>query len=128
MNYALKILNTDATLNNFKDIGSASIYKGSSAEIVMQLFQEERKIRYMPAAGAVITIDLKKSDGSVLIKTFTFPFSPDDRSIIKIALTALETVDLISQNLVAKLVEGSNTSFAVAQLGLQMGSTVNEGC
>lgn len=128
MNYALKILNTDATLNNFQDIGSASLYKGASAEIVMQLFQADRKIRYMPAAGAVVTLDLKKSDGTIITKTATFLFSPDDRSIIKITLTALETATLISQNLIAKIVEGASTSFAVAQAGLQMGSTSNEGC
>lgn len=128
MNYALKVLNNDATLNNFEDIGSASIYKGATAEIVMQLFQADRKIRYIPDAGAVITLDLKKSDDTVLTKTATFPFDPADRSIIKITLTALETADLITQKLVAKIVEGSDTSFAAAPMGLQMGSTTSEGC
>lgn len=124
---SLKVLNEDATLNNFVDIGSAKIYKGSDAKLILQLFQPDRKIRYIPASGAVITVDFLKSDGTTLTKTGTVPFA-DDRSIFQIVLSDLETVDIVSQNLIAKVVEGSDTSYAVMQSGLQMVSMTSQGC
>lgn len=84
----------------------------------MRLWQADKKIRYIPASDAVITVDLKKSDNTTLSKTCTFTFA-DDRSIIEFSLTDLETAALIGQNLIVKIVEGSETKFASLQFGLQ---------
>lgn len=124
----LKVLNEDATLNNWTDLGgSISIARGANAKLILQLFQVDRKIRYVPDVAAVITVDLIKSDATILTKTATFPLA-DDRSIIQFTLLAAETADLISQNLVVKVVEGANTSFAILQLGLQMVPITQVGC
>lgn len=128
MNLTMKVLNEDATLNNWVDMGgSAQIARGADAKLILQLIQVDRKIRYVADAAAVITMDFLKSDGTTLSKTATFPFS-DDRSIIQIVLSDAETADLISQNLVAEVVEGSNTSIAILQGGLQMVSPSQAGC
>lgn len=127
MLYSLRVLNPDATLNNFVDIGSARIYKGSDQKLILQLFQSDRKIRFVPAITAVITMDFLQSDNTVLTKTATFPFA-DDRSIIQIVLADTETPNIVSQNLIAKIVDGADTSFAVLQGGLQMVSLVAAGC
>lgn len=128
MNLTLKTLNEDASLNNWVDTGgSAKVIRGADANVMLQLFQVDRKIRYVPAVGAVVTAALLKSDGTLLNKTLTAPFA-DDRSIQQLALSDTETADLISQNLIVKVVEGSNTSYAILQLGLQMASTSQEGC
>lgn len=124
----LKVLNEDATLNNWQDMGgSAQIVRGADAKLILQLFQVDRKIRYVPAAGAVITIDLINSDQTTLSKTATAPFA-DDRSIVQFTLTDSETELLISQNLIVSVVEGSNTSIALLSLGLQMISPSQAGC
>lgn len=123
----LKVLNEDATLNNWKYQGSAQSVRGSDAKLMLQLFQADRQIRYIPAAGATITMDLLKSDGTTLPKTATQPFA-DDRSILQFDLTDTETVDLIGQNLAVEVVEGTNTSIALLSMGLQMLSPNQEGC
>lgn len=123
----LKVLNEDASLNNWQDIGSAQIVRGSDAKLILQLFQADRKIRYIPDVAATITMDLLKSDGTTLSKTATFPFA-DDRSIIQFILSDTETAELIGQNLIVEVQEGSNTSIAMLQMGLQMISTQQAGC
>lgn len=123
----LKVLNEDATLNNWVDIGSAQIARGSDAKLNLQLIQVDRKIRYVPDVAAVITADFLNSDGTTLSKTATFPFV-DDRSIIQFTFTDAETALMIGQNLVVDVQEGSNTSIAILQLGLQMLSAQQAGC
>lgn len=124
----LKVLNEDATLNNWQDMGgSAQIARGADAKLILQLVQAERKIRYIPDVAAVITANFLKSDTTTLAKTATFPFA-DDRSIIQFSFTAAETALLISQNIIVNVAEGANTSIAILSLGLQMISPTQEGC
>lgn len=123
----LKVLNDDATLNNYQDIGIAQIVRGSDAKVNLQLVQADRKIRYIPDVAAVITADFLNSDGTTLSKTATFPFA-DDRSIIQLTFTDAETANLIGQNIVVDVQEGSITSIAILQAGLQILSAQQAGC
>ena len=124
MLFNLKSLNEDATLNNWMDIGAARIVRGADAKLILQIFQPDRKIRYILPAPTVVTVDFLKSDGTTLTKTATFPFA-DDRSIVEIDLTDTETLTLISQNILAKLNNVGDISFAMLQQGLQMVSTTS---
>jgi hypothetical protein len=119
-----KVLNHDATLNNWGEIGSAKIVRGSAAKIVLQIFQPEKKIRYIPASGATLTVAFLNSDGTTLNKSATFAIA-DDRSIVEINLTASETATLISQNLIGTLTEGGVVTIILLQQGLQMLSTMD---
>lgn len=121
---SLKVLNEDAVLNSWIEIGSAKIIRGADAKIVLQLFQPAWRIRYIPDVATVITMDLLKSDGTTLTKTATFPLA-DDRSIIQFTLSDTETLTLISQNILVKMVLGADISFAMLQQGLQMVSTTS---
>lgn len=123
----LKSLNEDATLNNYTTQNGAQITRGSDAKLILQLWQVDRNIRYIPAVGAVITVALIKSDQTILNKTATIPFA-DDRSILQFTLTAAETALLIGQNLIVTIVEGAVTSIATLQQGLQMLPTSQVGC
>ena len=76
-----KILNEDATLNNFVLSSSARMARGSSAKIIIQLIQPAKNLRYIPDSGATITLALLKSDGTTLVKTATNPFA-DDRPLV----------------------------------------------
>ncbi len=114
---SLDIVSKNPTLNSFTLSKNLSFASGEDVKVTMRLFQADMGIRYIPDAGATITIDLKRSDNTTLTKTCAFTFA-DDRSIIEFSLTAAESATIISQNLVVKLVEGSTTQFAILQYGL----------
>lgn len=114
---SLDIVSKNPTLNSFTLSKNLSFASGEDVKVTMRLFQADMGIRYIPDAGATITIDLKRSDNTTLTKTCAFTFA-DDRSIIEFSLTAAESALVISQNLVVKLVEGSTTQFAILQYGL----------
>jgi len=115
----LKMLNSDATLNDFRDIGYLTFISGETLSVVMRIEQKAKNyIRYIPDAAATITIDLLKSDKTTITKTASFPFA-DDRSIIKFEISDSESPDIIGQDLKVKIVEGANISYAVLEKGIQ---------
>ena len=114
----LKVLNSDAILNSYIEIGSLRFTSGSDVDVVLKVWQCEKNIRYIPDVASVITADFLKSDGTTVSKTASFPFA-DDRSIIKFSLTASETADIISQNLLVQIVEGAVTKHAFLQKAIQ---------
>lgn len=114
---SLDIVSKNPSLNTFSLSNNLAFASGEDVRVIMRLNQPDLKIRYIPEATATITVDLKKSDGTLLTKTCTFTFS-DDRSIIEFSLTALESAQIISQNLVAKVEETSGVQLAVLQYGL----------
>lgn len=118
-------INSDATLNSFIFIGNHTFVAGDPLELVMILVQPDKKIRYVPDAGATIELELVKSDNTTLTKTATHPFA-DDRSIIQFSLTDVETTDLIGQNLIVKITEGSEVTRALLQGGLQLVNLTGE--
>ncbi len=123
---SLKVLNSDATLNNFFELGTLQIVRGEDAKIILQLFQSQKKIRYISAAGATITASFLKSDGTTIDKTASLPFA-DDRSIIQFDLDETETAELISQNIMVDIEEGAILTKAFLQMGLQVINT-SQGC
>ncbi len=114
----LDIVSQNPQLNSHSISKVATFASGETVKVIMRLWQSDLKIRYIPSNAAVITVDLKKSDNTVLTKTCTFTFA-DDRSIIEFELTALESAQVISQNLVAKIVDGADTKIALLQFGLR---------
>lgn len=123
---SLNIINSDSTLNSFNISGTKEFIGGEDIKLRMQLFQKDKGIRYIPDVAAVITLDLKLADETILVKTATFPFA-DDRSIIEINITDLESVDLISQTINVKINESGNITYAVLQFGLKRNKIVS-GC
>lgn len=118
----LQVLNDSPSLNNFSNIGSKTFVGGETLELYLRLFQDDKDIRYIPASGATITLDLLKSDDTTITKTATIPFT-DDRSVLQFSITDTETQDIISQNLVVKIVEGTNITFALLQSGIRKVNT-----
>lgn len=122
----LQVLNSDATLNNFYVLDSQRFSGGANFDLVLRLIQPDKKLRYIPAVGATISITFKKSDNTTITKSGTFVFS-EDRSIFKISLSALETPDLISQNLKAVLDESGIISHAILEAPIQKTTTQCQG-
>ena len=113
----LDIVSKNPQLNSFTLSKNFAFAAGEDVKVIMRLFQPDLNIRYVPDVAAVITIALKKSDGTTLSKTCAFTFA-DDRSIIEFTMSAAETATVIGQNLVVNIVEGSTTQIAVLQYGL----------
>lgn len=113
----LDIVSKNPQLNSFTLSKNFAFAAGEDVKVTMRLFQPDLNIRYVPDVAAVITITLKKSDGTTLSKTCAFTFA-DDRSIIEFTMSAAETATVIGQNLVVNIVEGSTTQIAVLQYGL----------
>lgn len=121
----LKVLNSDAILNNFVEVGSVQFVQGTPLKLVMRMHQPQKDLRYVAEAGATLSIDFKLSDGTTLTKAGVFPFA-DDRSIVQFDLTGVETQTLISQNLLMTLTETAGDIAAVLQQGIQ--SVDIDGC
>jgi len=113
----LDIVSKSPQLNAFTLSKNQGFASGETVKVIMRLFQVKEGIRYIPSNSAVITIDLKKSDNSVLTKTCAFTF-PDDRSIIEFDLTAVESALVIGQNLAVKITDGAEVQIALLQYGL----------
>ena len=127
MYLSLQVLNSDAILNSFQDIGILKFTNGDDVVLIMRLWQPDKNIRYIPASGATITCDFKKSDNTTIAKTATIPFA-DDRSIIQFTLSNTETPDIITQNLLVEVDEGGSISHAFKQSVIQKVTTDNLGC
>ncbi len=125
----LRVLEKDSTINNFTPKTDAKVIGGETATIRLQLWQPDKSIRYIVAAGGTIAMTLKTSDPTVTITaTCTFPFTATDRSIFEFALTGPNCTALISQNLVATVTEGSVVTVAILQIGLQKVRLAGEDC
>lgn len=126
MLYALKVLNSDATLNNFQEGSNARIGRGADATVMLRIAHLDKNgLRYIPAVGATLSITLTNSDESELVKTPTQPFA-DDRSILQLDLSDAETAELISQSLNLEINEGAVKSLAMLAGGLQVASASND--
>ena len=71
---SLDIVSKNPTLNSFTLSKNLSFASGEDVKVTMRLFQADMGIRYIPDAGATITIDLKRSDNTTLTKTCAFDY------------------------------------------------------
>ena len=97
-----KLLNSDASLNDFTYIGSMEFVPGEDVTVALQLFHSQKDIRHIPPAAATLELTLTDSDGNDVVKTASV-INADDRSMWKIDLTQEETETLAGQNIEGKL-------------------------
>lgn len=93
-----RLLNSDASLNNFIYLETINYVSGEDFDIVFQLFSDQLGIRYIPPATATVTIDILKSDGTTLTKSASV-LSTDDRSIWKVSIDGTESDDIAGFNI-----------------------------
>lgn len=111
------VLNSDATLNNFQEIGQLEIFRGEEITMNIRIKNRQLDLRYIPDAGAVVTFTFNTSSGT-LDKVAT-PLT-DDRSIVSMTLSETETADLLSGDIKFSVVEGTVTKKGVIVDGLGM--------
>jgi len=114
------LLNSTASLNEFFEISALQFVPGTEITIVVRLKQSQRpdRLRYIPAAGSTLTLNLEDTSGNSVDITMT-EFT-DDRSMWSGTLTATQTETLAPGNIVFTLVEGGTTLRGSIQNGLQL--------
>lgn len=95
----LKLINEQATLNNFKHVEVKEYIAGQPISIKVQITDSETKQRLIPATNANMNAIFQKRDGTELVKAATMMFNPDDRSMWKVDLTGAETTDIVGSNI-----------------------------
>lgn len=109
-----KLLNSEATLNDFLYLGSVEFVPGENVTVCLQLFNSERAIRFIPPAAATLTLTFTNSDGDQFDKVAT-KIDVDDRSLWKVSFTQVETETLAGQNIIATLdVNGDASKILIA--------------
>jgi hypothetical protein len=93
-----KLLNSDATLNFFKEVGSVDFIPGANLSLVIQIFNPEAGIRYVLPSTAVVTFEFQQNSEESLEKTATY-LDARDRSLVVVALTQAESENLTGGNL-----------------------------
>lgn len=94
----VKIINNQATLNNFFYVDSISYVAGIAFSIPFEIFDDETKLRLIPATTATMTCVFAKSDGTTLTLPATMVFNPDDRSIWTVSISAPNSLLIVGGN------------------------------
>lgn len=94
-----KIINPDATLNNFvyQDQG-VEFLPSSSVVIALQLFDPAKKMRYIPPSTAVITFTFNNADFTTFTQESSF-INTQDCSLLLINLSTTQTAYMVGGNL-----------------------------
>lgn len=92
-----KVLNSDAVLNNFKEIGSLEFINGEQKTLNIQLFETELNLRYVPPTTCIVTLTFNKSGGTTLSKVAGV-LDSGDRSLRTVTLSEIETATVIGGN------------------------------
>lgn len=92
-----RLINSDASLNTFFEIGTLDFVPGTQTVLALRLFDSQKALRYVPPATSVLKIYLQKTDGTELEKTMLV-IDADDRSMWSVTLTDTDTADLIGGN------------------------------
>lgn len=116
------ILNSTATLNNFTLITTKTFIPGDQFKLVIQLFDSELDLRYIPPSTTLHTFVFNNVDGSTLTKVDAdMTVFADDRSLISINISAVESMTLQGGNFtffLDLLGDGTQISKGIVQLGL----------
>ena len=114
------VINSDATLNKFEEIGTLSFIPGYDFTLAIRLKQPQRKdkLRYVAASGATLVATLQKSDSTTLSVTFTAVTG--DSSMWTATVAAADNDLLIGGNFTFVLTEGVTTTKGFVEQGLEV--------
>lgn len=97
-----RVLNSDALVNQFLYISSVDYIPGTPIDVVIQLWDPAKNLRWVAGASATLKMIFNKNDGTEIEKSASL-LDSGDRSIWKCSLTAAETEDLLSGNFTFEL-------------------------
>lgn len=131
MRLSIQLLDTGTTLNRFTPKTQVTIAQGETIDLFFQFVDLDQKIRYVPATGATVLVEIPRfpeafatasnvrtvSDFSVR-RNASAAFPTDDRSIWKLSLTTAETAQMMSTNLRVTVTEGLKVSIALLSMAI----------
>ena len=127
MRLGIQMLNNSSSLNNLIVQNQTQINPGESTTVYFQLVDLDQKNgncpapRYIPAAGAIVQIQLTSVDTAKnIIKFATQPF-PQDTSIFSFNLSASETQYGAGVNMKVTLNESGNIKIGIAESAIIFG-------
>lgn len=109
-----KVLNSNASLNDFRYLQNLEFMVGSKIKFAFRLFDHQLDERHVPPMTAVTTVFFNQTDGTLLEKTATV-INEGDRSMLYVDITEDESENLM----------GGNVTFEVDVLG--DGSEIDKG-
>ena len=120
------VLNSNASLNDFREIGSLDFIPGSAIRLVIRLTQPQLEgLRYVAASGATLDISIAKSDNTDETVAMA-ELDAGDRSLWYADLTATQTENMIGGSFSFTLTEGATVQLGVIENGLS--KSVIGGC
>lgn len=134
MRLEVRMLSRSSSLNSLKYVSTVEFARGETLSLMFQLFDADTGIRYIPAAGATLQVQIPRyleyiptiqdeptpTDYSVN-QAAAQPF-PGDLSIWSTPLTASQTAKMTSQNAKFVLTEGSTVSIASVKYAIRVAS------
>lgn len=122
MRFSVQLLNIGATVNSFVKKSFIEIAQGETVNVMFQLIDKDQGLRYMPATGATVYVELarfpeyfptntnQRTTSDFSIRRFaTQPFAADS-SIWMLPLVAADTINMMSTNMRFTLTEGTKVS------------------
>lgn len=93
-----KLINSEATLNDFFDIDNVEYTPGENLTVAFRLFNEQKNIRYIPPAAATVSVMYTDTSGVDQTKAAS-NIDADDRGMWSVSFTQAETLTLASPSL-----------------------------
>lgn len=125
MRLGLRLLNTGASVNNYKQVDQISLAHGESLDLCFQLVDEDQDgLRYIPGAGASVRFQILRADQVIaapLNTRQTINNGIDRPAVIawdgdcscwKVPLSSDDTAQMISGSIKVTVTEGSSVKIA----------------
>lgn len=93
-----KVLNNQASLNNFKEINGIDFMLGNSFILNFRLIDPQYCDRYVPPSTAIVKLTFNNMDTTTFTKTATFT-DVGDRSLMSVSLLTGDTSQLLGGNI-----------------------------
>jgi hypothetical protein len=93
-----KVLNTAATLNNFKEVKGQDFMLNDAFTLVFRIIDPQLGDRYIPPSTAIITLIFSNFDTTSFVEVAT-PVDVNDRSMQSVSLATTDTAQLYGGNI-----------------------------
>jgi len=133
MRLGIKILNTSATVNQYKHVDSITIARGETVEVIFQLVDlDQNGLRYIPEDGATVQVQIARQPEILKVNQSsrqTIDHSIDreageafngDRSVWKLPLVEADTKNMVSTSIKIIVTEGQKKKIASVQQAIKI--------
>ncbi len=126
-----KVLNSDATLNDYKILDVLNFIPGEQVKLFVQIFDLDHQIRFIPPEDAIVTFCFINNDGSMLDKVSPDDITilEDDRSLMYMTIEEAESLELSGGNVTFKIdLDGDGTRIVRGMIQNGLAKYITGGC